>query len=248
LVNELNAYRSPEKDYFSIFVDCLNPVATAQFGLSKSAHIAAVVFHPDRLQKVLPSDTPVELRALVQRSVKSGKPLGITLGCALVRAELDGVLDLRLADTQDWFLRAFLPSGPLPTNATSFRDILPELLNQNYGGSTGSNMRLQAIGAQLRKAGVKGLIFPSARSDVSVTYKNGQLVDSHGWNMVAYRGRAPREVIHHDLGGWETAFDHGIKCVAKRNWLGRTQGWSVQGLELHNMLKYDFLMKQKGYI
>jgi hypothetical protein len=107
-------------------------------------------------------------------------------------------------------------------------------------------MRLQAIGADLRRLGVNGLIYPSARVDVAVEYGNGSVLGSKGWNLVLYRGSSPpREAVHLDLGGWGTQFWSGVR-LEERATGPDTRGWYVVGLELLQHLQYEHAMRAKG--
>jgi hypothetical protein len=206
LALELNAYRSTDVDFFAIFFDCLNAKVASTFGLPVSAHIGVLVSPPEKLLKRLPEHTPEELREQIRQAAHAGRPFGITLGCVISKARIKRVLDLRRREAQSWFFHRYIPEGPIPTPAREFTDILPELLQPQLGGSTGSNMRLQAVGADLRAAGVNALIYPSARNDVEVSYRHNVLTHWRGWNLVLYPGNMPREGVHDDLGGWETEF------------------------------------------
>lgn len=134
-----------------------------------------------------------------------------------VMTTIDDVIDLRLPCVQEWFFEFFstiaeehrqkLMAIPvlspqstiaysrfhkeqgIPSPVRSFWGMLPTLLNPDVGGgnpaSTGSTLTL--IAQLLRQASVAAFIYPSARSDVSVTIENGALVDFEGWNLVDYR-------------------------------------------------------------
>jgi hypothetical protein len=68
-----------------------------------------------------------------------------------------------------------------------FFDILPYLVFGTNGGSPVTD----AIGRWLRRLGANGLIYPSARNDVSCVYDHGKLVSWSGWNLVDFRGAPP---------------------------------------------------------
>ena len=247
LVNELNAYRSTDADYYTIFVDCLSPEIANHFNIPRSAHILALVSQPGKLLNALSTEAPEDLKQRLQGAAKANTQFGITLGCVVSKARIEGVIDLRQIDAQYWFFDRYVPKGPIPTPAKEFTDILPELLQPTLGGSMGSNMRLQAIGADLRTLGLNALIYPSARTDVAVSYRNGVLQRWRGWNMVIYRGGFPRKVVHQDLGGWETQFWNGITCL-KRNPDTETEEWWVGGLEELNLMRYHIVMKKKNIL
>jgi hypothetical protein len=68
--------------------------------------------------------------------------------------------------------------------------MLPALFWPDLGGgvieSPGSVN--QAVGIWMRRNLVSALIYPSARSDVAVLFRDGELDESYGWNLVDYRG------------------------------------------------------------
>jgi len=105
----------------------------------------------------------------------------MTLGCKLSKARIEGLLDLREKIAQEWFFERYVHRGRIQTPATQFTEILPELLQPPLGGSTPSNTRLQAIGADFRRLHVNALIHSSARSDVGVEYEKGAVHNSKGW-------------------------------------------------------------------
>src|SRR6185369_9550186 len=70
----------------------------------------------------------------------------------------------------------------------NFSQFLVLLLGQHRGG----NQLTTAIGRELRRWGVGGLVYPSARCDCAVQYTDGALTDWHGWNLVSYAG-IPRD-------------------------------------------------------
>lgn len=53
----------------------------------------------------------------------------------------------------------------------------------------------EGIGAWLRTLGAEALIYPSARMNASVTFKNGTIADFSGFNLVDYRGTPPPEPV-----------------------------------------------------
>ena len=104
---------------------------------------------------------------------------------------IPGVLDLRYPDARKWLCDEFgfgkagvlvLPNGA-PTREITFLDMLPSLMARDNGGDDLTNV----IGAYLRLIGVSALVFPSARSNVFVDFRDGTLNDFGGWNLVDYR-------------------------------------------------------------
>ena len=119
----------------------------------------------------------------------------------VVQAKIEGVIDLRLPVTQEWFFETFyhlelahrkikgrileLDNG-LSTvledrNLADFVELLPTLVAPNLGGGLSF---LQGVGAWLRSHGVYGLVFPSARTDFGVDILDGKVMESWGWNFV----------------------------------------------------------------
>jgi hypothetical protein len=106
--------------------------------------------------------------------------------------EIDNVIDLRLPETQAWFFERFrLGDGvhlskPHGDGITNFHGMLPTLKHPELGGCAVTH----GVGSWLRTSHVNALIFPSARSDTTVTMREGQLAGFRGWNMVDYRRAA----------------------------------------------------------
>lgn len=163
--------------------------------------------------------------------------LELALRYRLERVSIDGVIDLRRADAQQWLfeqIRAGLPGvgyyyppnhlvpglivgGERPT-ASELRDSLhypghdghlfwyppradwdgkPRDGSQDFFGllpflvapTRGGSPITEAIGRFVQSVGAAGLVFPSARADVDCEFdERGELVRSHGWNFVDYRG------------------------------------------------------------
>jgi hypothetical protein len=236
LVNELNAYRDRDADFYSLFFDCMGPFAES-FGLPRSPHIGLLAYPSKRLLSKLPVGAHKDARRGFEKAASSDAPLAITLGCVLANVEIDGVLDLRLAGAQQWLFATYVPAGPFPTDATDFLGILPELTKQDLGSWSENNRRTHAIGADLRRRRVSALIFPSARSNVYVTTDQGQITNWGGWNLVRYsRSPSLRSFIHHDDGGWLTKFPFSRIAVRRKvNESGEEVGWEIDGLMDVNM-------------
>jgi hypothetical protein len=123
-------------------------------------------------------------------------PVYVEIPLSINKVTIDKLVDLRDPATAEWFAkeisgikfdldgkltRCFLLKPPL----RSFRKLIPTLLEQNLGA--GWNF-CKIAGLHLRKLGVNGLIYPSARCDVSLELENNKLQSSAGWNFVDYRG------------------------------------------------------------
>jgi hypothetical protein len=121
------------------------------------------------------------------------------------RTCIEGVIDLRFLDVQNWFHAEFsdfqkhtmqkleeskkpgaiLPSLSHSERPASFYAMLPVLMDPARGGNTVTDH----IGQWVRMHGANALIYPSARANVGVAWENGELRKSLGWNLVDYRGR-----------------------------------------------------------
>jgi hypothetical protein len=64
----------------------------------------------------------------------------------------------------------------------TFTDLLPFLMTPGRGGSPVT----EALGATFRARGARGLIYPSARTDVECVIRDGELVRERGWCFVDY--------------------------------------------------------------
>ena len=120
------------------------------------------------------------------------KHLSVALPLRITREVRQNILDLRQPEAAEWFTRELtrLSSNPdslirivdprLPLN--SFFELLPTLLEQGLGGSD----YLNVAGAWLRSLGAQGLVFPSARNDITVTFQRQKLISSTGFNFVDF--------------------------------------------------------------
>src|SRR5271165_1381611 len=240
LAEELNAYRNPAAEFYTVFFDCLDEESASAFGLPVTAHIGVAVLHPDRFVEALAAaGAPDQVVVVGQEAARVGAPLVVTLGNSISAAKIEGVLDLRQIDAQDWFFHQFVPRGIIPTDAKEFVDILPELVQPSLGGCTGSNQRLQFVGKWMREHLVNALIYPSARNDVYATYEKGELARWRGWNMVIYQGAPPPEGILVDMGGLETEFPRPALFQRRERSGDASFEWRIVGLQYRNHAIYD---------
>jgi hypothetical protein len=110
--------------------------------------------------------------------------------------EIQRCVDLRYPMTRQWFFETFRTGDgvvfqkPFGTDAKNFYDMLPSLLWPEPGGgdmnSPGEVTRAIALWMVLRN--VEALIYPSARCDVEVKIRNGEILSWKGWCLVDYRG------------------------------------------------------------
>ena len=159
--------------------------------------------------------------------------------------EIPDVLDLRQRATQDWFWQYFqYGDGAIllkeqRQSLIGFTDMLPALVYPEYGGSGVT----KSIGSWLRTMGVNGLVFPSARSDASVTWdQDHQLISWRGWNFVDYRGLqyTPDSLVHLDTNPW-------YDFVAGRQEAPVLEAdelsWSINGTEARYQMVRNFMLQ-----
>jgi hypothetical protein len=130
---ELNAYRSTEEDFYVIFMDALIEGNAERLNMQPSAHILSLLPDPTKALERLPDDAPGELRSLMMSPAEQDSPLVISLGTVITPVRIEGVVDLRQRDTQQWFFDTYVSRRLIPTKATGFVDILPELLQPHLG-------------------------------------------------------------------------------------------------------------------
>jgi hypothetical protein len=142
-----------------------------------------------------------------------GVRFAVQIPLSIYELVLDHVVDLRRLETADWFTHEFIRFGfdvsgrQIPAflnrpRVDSFQDLLPTLLNQWIGGGW---TICRTIGVVFRKLGVNGFVYPSARFDSFVEIRDGEVIDSGGWNYVDYRGSGPpptQAVVDIDTGAW----------------------------------------------
>jgi hypothetical protein len=80
-------------------------------------------------------------------------------------------------------------NGEILQGPESFIGLIPYLTFPAIGGSPIT----EAIGAWLRRIGANGLVYPSARNNIEVIVKDGEVKRSGGWNFVDFRGSPPPE-------------------------------------------------------
>lgn len=146
---------------------------------------------------------------------------------------IDKVLDLRLPETQRWFFDHFkdgdghfLEKDGRP--AVNFFHLVPTLMDPALGGTAETH----AIGSWMRSSGVDALIYPSARSDVSVTIRDGELAGWQGWNLVDYRTARefPATETTQSSRGWPDFRKAGVRLSVARGKLAGS--WRVDGVQV----------------
>ena len=204
LLRELGAYAKPHVSGMVVVLDTTDPteeVAPLR-AMLKSGKSALFLFPQE------PRHFPSPFRKLVGGQAQGHAQITAVIPTQILQVKFDQLIDLRTPSTRRWFtteltrltndgvparngttvtLRAFPLAAPLER----FEDLLPTLLTQALGGGRGVT---DIAGRWLRQIGADGLIFPSARADVSVTYSNGILNSWYGWNLVDYRSAPPPKI------------------------------------------------------
>ena len=112
--------------------------------------------------------------------VRGDRPTASELTNALHHPDHDGHL-IWYPPRTDW-------NGKAWDGSEDFFGLLPFLVTPTRGGSPIT----EAIGRFVQSVGAAGLVFPSARADVSCEFDDrGDLKASRGWNFVDYRGAPP---------------------------------------------------------
>ncbi|MGY1680185.1 hypothetical protein [Geodermatophilus sp. SYSU D01176] len=179
----------------------------------------------------------------------------VALQASVTNESFQRLIDLRIPAVAEWFtqnltrLRWLSADGeetaafPRKPPLDRFVDLLPTLLVQRPGGGAGASL---IAGQWLRCLGADGLVFPSVRSDASVTVRGGQLERSRGWNLVDFRDAPPIRLTSWDLTSeWvrhvasevddePLALYSGVTVESGRRPWRRKGSWRVQGLEQVN--------------
>ena len=173
-----------------------------------------------------------------------------TLPTRTEQIELTRCLDMRRPDVQSWLFETFhrgvpgMYNRPRGTNAKSFFHILPSLMWPAIGGgdvkSPGAFNRV--LGSILRDEAVDALIFPSARSDVGVTVRDGVVEDCYGWNLVMYGGATTAirskgaahgvtvKQLWSDHSAW-TGFPYPVRIQIANGTPHNDGSWKISGVE-----------------
>lgn len=140
--------------------------------------------------------------------------------------EIPDVVDLRLPEVRQAFFDIFRTgaalsdpsqtasySRPMGDNIHRFEEMIPEFIDPDLGGTDqGQEGITQMIGGYLRNSGTTALIYPSARNDCGVEFRNGKMANHWGWNLVDYRTSKPSLLAAHSvtLGPWQQTGLKGI--------------------------------------
>ena len=150
----------------------------------------------------LAEDALKQIKADAVRSVPEAEEFVLRVPCAMDRATITDVLDLRLPEARSWLMH-FICNPPEDFHGACLHYVasqvglnLSELQTDHWGrfvhifGDTsfGGNEFTELLGSYLRCRGASGLVYPSARNDDVSLIKNGRLSFFYGWNFVDYRG------------------------------------------------------------
>lgn len=249
LVRELTTYYNPLKSGLITIIDPTLP-----------EHTRLVPKQAARLGQLLLLFPPVGGRPhpFSVRYTGTAGPMYVALPMRIVHQKIDGVIDLRQPGVADWFAAALsrvtvvesIKAFPFKPPLDSFSDLLPALLCQSIGGGRGA---VQVAGLWLRKLGVSGLIFPSARSDCRVDVRGGEVVKATGFNFVDYRNAsepALNAAIDFSVGWpqavqtWPDDYIENDKPIVYHTVKIRHQpggSWRVDGLQTRREAPYRFL-------
>ena len=188
-------------------------------------------------------------------AVKRWETTTVFLPVRITRERFNRLIDLRDPRVAFWFTyeltrlrwitgdgseaRAFANKEPLD----EFADLLPSLMVQYHGGGNGAT---RIAGQWLRLLGADGLVFPSARSDSWVEVDHEAVRESHGWNLVDYRGADPARTQTFDMTpAWitqvsneidEMPLPHQADVFLEQEIRGRSRGsWSWRNIAESNL-------------
>jgi len=121
-----------------------------------------------------------------------GRPTRVILPLRARVSEIDsgGVLDLRCPSSQRELVELMRSSEFLrskfadPDDPDLFLHCVPTMMAEQRGGT----IFHAYVGHTLRRRGVRGLIYPSARRDAATEVVNGDLARWTGWCFIDYRG------------------------------------------------------------
>jgi len=198
LLNELMAYAKPDMPGLFEMYDLTVPSERDHFTrLFAGRHNTE--YHRDDVLMIRLMPIYGRPHSLVASWDKSSAnlplPVYVEIPLTITEVTIDKLIDLRNRSTAEWFakeisrveydlngkpIRCFFLKPPLD----DFKTLIPTLLEQNLGG--GWNF-CKVAGVHLRQLGADGLVYPSARCDVSVELENDEVQNSNGWNFVDYR-------------------------------------------------------------
>jgi hypothetical protein len=204
---ELLAYHDPSRSGAVRLVDLSRPEVAERFiDVSGNVHAFLVFFlsWPDWRSPIWEAAEETglvpDIQQRQQRAVSNPDEtyVPIVIPYELTDITFARVIDLRLPDCQEWFIRSFggselerqFKNDSGWTAFNYFHEMLPVLLWAEPGGAMFEGLS-QYIGHWMRTHGIEAFIFPSARNDSAVVTINGEIKDHKGWNLVDYRNAPP---------------------------------------------------------
>jgi hypothetical protein len=218
-----------------LFADMAVPQTTAllqnQFGISAAQGPNLFILFLGRPGALSPVISALEERGLVKSirdQTKERVLVGVEIPYTVEHHVIDDVCDLRLPECGEYVIEEFFKKDTPSLQKINrkgienFVEALPVLMHPELGGGPhgeGNGAILQALAAFLRMNGAKGLVFPSARSDVLAEIRDRNLVRWSGWCLVDYRD-APPPIITRSFDmseGWSTTFPKGATIGVAKN-------------------------------
>ncbi|MBN1699578.1 MAG: hypothetical protein JW881_18810 [Spirochaetales bacterium] len=137
-----------------------------------------------------------------------------------------------------------------PPTPEDFWHMLPTLINPDLGGGNiaycGST--LNYIGQCMRTHGVNAFIYPSARADVSVVFKDGNLSNYIGWNLIdfsdspVFYGNIDLTTFDPNPWAW-VRFDFGVKLYTSKSDPQYSGSFALEGVIDANAIEYSYLVE-----
>ncbi|MEM7774444.1 MAG: hypothetical protein AAF732_02460 [Pseudomonadota bacterium] len=205
-------------------------------------HIVYLMFHsPGRPHRTIASDGRIRVNELY-KNPDTQQTLAVSAWPYTIMAvEKANVFDLREQSAQLWLMR-LLTEVKIFSGITEgwtreeqlFEELrFPKVLQLILGRSRGGNVVTDLIGAYLRRFGVAGMIFPSARADCLLRYEGPDVAQSFGWNFVDYEGAPPLQK-HFDFFN-KDSFLSAPELLGSLRWYGGKEkigSWYIQHAEL----------------
>jgi hypothetical protein len=242
LVNEINAYRIPEKHGFTIVVDLDDEAIANKFNNGvREFQFLILIADVDLFVKQYPKYKDL---------VTCKNNLAVKHPYTTEYREINKVIDLRLPLTREWFFETFRNGDGVfykklqQQTISSFYEMLPALLHVNIGGQT----ETQGIGIWMRRNKVNAFIYPSARSNAEVVIRNGVLERHSGWNLLDYRNTDERTFADTltDWSSWSTEVFKGFHCeIASANSIFNGS-FKITGNEEFHLALHDERLKNKN--
>ena len=206
LLRELTAYHDPWTKGIVDIVDLADNPAEDVSHINAQARNDGVARGPGILISI-PPFTATEYDWL-QSAAMRWEPTRVVLPTCISEITFERVVDLRVPRMANWFTQnltrlqwltgdgSFAPAFPRKAPLDSFQELIPTLAVQIHGGGNGAT---RIAGQWLRSLGADALVYPSARSDASVTVARGEVTSFYGWCLVDYRGAHPARLQTFDL-------------------------------------------------